>query len=164
MFVLAIEMFSKRSILLSNPCYIRVEVSPYCNLSCPGCLLGGAHLSESNPKHRKEKVMSLSLFKESVKDLLPYLIKINLYDEGEPLLNKSLPAIINYLHKNKVATCVSSNFSLKISDEYMAELLSSGLDHLIIALDGITQKSYSKYRKGGDLSLVISNLERLVKP
>lgn len=69
--------------------------------------------------------------------------------------------MINYLNNNKVATCVSTNFSLKISDEYMAELLSSGLDHFIIAVDGITQESYSKYRKGGNLSLVISNLERL---
>ena len=44
----------------------------------------------------------------------------------------------------------------------MKELLSCGLDRLIVAIDGATQESYAEYRKGGDLSLVVSNLERLI--
>ena len=75
MFILAVEMLFKRSFLFSNPCFIRIEVSPCCNLSCPGCLLGGANYSESNPAHRKEKMMSLELFKESAKNFFRVLLK-----------------------------------------------------------------------------------------
>lgn len=161
-FILIIEMQFKRINLHSHPCYIRVEVSPYCNLRCPGCILGGAPSNETNPEHRNDKMMSVALFKKSVESLLPYLVKVNLYDEGEPLLNKNLPAMIRHLHDNKVATCVSTNFSINLSDSYLEELLLSGLDHLIVAVDGITQENYEKYRKGGDLSLVINNLKRIV--
>ena len=72
---LAAELLLKRSFLSSHPFFIRVEVSPYCNLRCPGCPLGGADRAESNPMHRKEKMMSLELFEQSVKDLLPYLVR-----------------------------------------------------------------------------------------
>lgn len=161
-FIAIIEMLLRRSFVISHPFYMRIEVSPYCNLHCPGCLLGGANLSESNPEHRKEKIMNFDLFKDSVHDFLPYLIKANLYDEGEPLLNKNIPKMINHLSINNIATCVSTNFSLKLSEEYLRQLLSCGLDHLVVAVDGATQESYSKYRKGGDLSLVINNLERLI--
>ena len=161
-FVSIFEMSLKRSFLFSHPFYMRIEVCPHCNLHCTGCLLGGANLVESNPSHRKEKVMSLALFKDSIRDFLPYLVKVNLYDEGEPLLNKNIPKMVDHLHRNKIATCISSNFSFKITDEYMKELLSCGLDRLIVAIDGATQESYAEYRKGGDLSLVVSNLERLI--
>jgi MoaA/NifB/PqqE/SkfB family radical SAM enzyme len=161
-FIGIIEMLLRRSVVISHPFYLRIEVSPYCNLHCPGCLLGGANLSESNPEHRKEKIMNLNLFQNSVHDFLPYLIKANLYDEGEPLLNKDIPKMINHLSKNNIATCISSNFSLKLSEEYLTQLLSSGLDHLIVAVDGATQESYSIYRKGGDLALVVNNLERVI--
>jgi MoaA/NifB/PqqE/SkfB family radical SAM enzyme len=156
------EMYSTRGIVKSNPFYLRIEVSPYCNLKCPGCLLGGADIQEHNPEHRAEKIMGYDLFCESIKDYLPYLIKVNLYDEGEPLLNKSLLKMINYLHVNNIATCISTNFSIKLSDEYLMELLKSGLDSLVIAIDGATQESYEKYRIGGDLELVLTNIERLV--
>ncbi len=161
-FTATIEMFLWRSFVVSYPFYIRIEVSPFCNLCCPGCLLGGANLTESNPKHRKDKIMSFELFKQSVRDFLPYLIKVNLYDEGEPLLNKDIFKMINYLRMNRIATCVSSNFSLRLSDQYLKQLSSCGLDHLVVAIDGATHKTYSKYRQGGNLSLVISNLEKLV--
>lgn len=161
-FISVVEMSFIRSRLISHPFYLRIEVSPICNLVCPGCLLGGAKRSETNPEHRNGKVMSLELFKKSVEYFIPYLIKVNLYDEGEPLLNRQIPKMISHLKRNKVATCVSSNFSFKISDNYMRELLQCGLDHLIVALDGATQESYATYRKGGNIALVIGNLERLV--
>jgi MoaA/NifB/PqqE/SkfB family radical SAM enzyme len=107
--------------------------------------------------------MSFDLFRNSLKNFLPYLIKVNLYDEGEPLLHNDIIKMIAYLKNNNIASCISTNFSLKLSDEYLKWLSNSGLDHIIIALDGASQDSYSKYRHGGNLTLVIDNLERLIK-
>jgi pyruvate-formate lyase-activating enzyme len=157
------EMYITRGVVKSNPFYLRIEVSPYCNLKCPGCILGGADIIENNPQHRSEKIMGYELFCESVVDYLPYLIKVNLYDEGEPLLNKSLLKMIHYLHSNNVGTCISTNFSIKLSDDFLKEMLASGLDTLVIAIDGATQETYQKYRVGGDLNLVLRNIERLIE-
>lgn len=154
-------MITKRSILHSHPIYLRVEVCPYCNLRCPGCLLGGLNMSESNPDHRKSGAMKYEVFKDSIKDFIPYLFRVWLYDEGEPLLNKDIYKILYYLNKNNVGTCVSSNFSFPMSNDNLEELINSGLQHLIISVDGATQESYSQYRIGGNLNLVLSNIQRL---
>lgn len=145
----------------SFPVYIRFEICSVCNLKCPGCPLGG--VENKSVEKDKDKVTSLEDFKKSIADFIPYLLKINLYDEGEPFLNKDLISIVKYLNHNKVATCVSSNFSLKFTDNDLENIVHSGLDHLIIAVDGIDQESYSKYRVGGDFSLVISNIKRLTR-
>lgn len=157
------EMKMKRSFLYSHPLYLRVEVCPYCNLSCAGCTIGGVKdIVESSPDHRKQGIMKYDSFVESIRDFVPTLFKVNLYDEGEPLLNKEIYKMVKYLSQNNVSTCVSTNFSFKISEATLEEMLNSGLEHLIVALDGATPESYSRYRKGGDFQLVISNIKRLV--
>lgn len=39
----------------------------------------------------------------------------------------------------------------------------SGLDRLIISIDGTTQETYEQYRKGGELSKVIEGAKNMVK-
>lgn len=157
------EMQLKRAVLTSHPLYLRIDVCPYCNLHCPGCLLGGAAVSDGAPDRERKRMMKYELFKESVADFVPYLIRANLYDEGEPLLNREIFRMIEFLSKRNVSTCVSSNFSFRISDRTMEEIVSCGLEHLIVAVDGATRETYSRYRKGGNLDLVVSNIERLLK-
>jgi hypothetical protein len=106
--------------------------------------------------------MSYQTFRQSVHDFLPYLVKVNLYDEGEPLLNPNLIEMIRHLSDNGVSACVSSNFSLPLTDEFLTEMIESGLEHLIIAVDGASPESYSRYRTGGDFHLVVNNLRRLM--
>lgn len=69
--------------------------------------------------------------------------------------------MIYFLSANNVGTCVSTNFSLKISDETIEKIADCGLEHSIVALDGSTQESYSWYRRGGDFNLVVSNIIHL---
>ena len=49
-----------------------------------------------------------------------------------------------------------------MKDDQFYNLLNSGLEHLIIAVDGTTQEKYSRYRKGGNLSLILKNIENLM--
>ncbi len=157
-----LEMIMRRSFLHSHPLYLRIEVCPYCNLRCPGCLLGGLNISESNPDHRAKGLMKYDLFVDSIRDFLPYIFKVNLYDEGEPLLNNEIFEMIEFLTAHNVGTCVSSNFSLDLSDATLERILDCGLGHLIVPIEGATQESYSRYRKGGNLNLVIDNIRRLL--
>ncbi len=155
------EMKTRKAELRSAPFYLRVEASSICNLRCPGCQLGREEKDHEGSEQRKKGLMSLQTFKESVRDFLPYLVKVNLYDEGEPLLNPEIFEMIRHLSDNNVSTCVSSNFSLSMTDKYLAGLIDSGLEHLIVALDGATPESYNKYRVGGNFQLVVENVQRL---
>jgi sulfatase maturation enzyme AslB (radical SAM superfamily) len=155
------EMKLKRAKLYSMPFYLRVEVSSICNLRCPGCQLGRGESAGCGSEDSKHGLMSYETFRESVRDFLPYLVKVNLYDEGEPLLNPDIFEMIRHLSDNDVSTCISSNFSMPLSDEYLAKLIDSGLEHLIVPLDGASPETYNRYRVGGDFHLVVDNVHRL---
>ncbi len=155
------EMKTKKAQLRSMPFYLRVEASSICNLRCPGCQLGRGEMERQGAEQRTPGLMSLQTFKDSVKDFLPHLVKVNLYDEGEPLLNPEIFEMIRHLSDNNVSTCVSSNFSLPLSNGDLLRLIDSGLEHLVVALDGATPESYNRYRVGGDFHLVVENMRRL---
>lgn len=75
---------------------------------------------------------------------------IQLYFQGEPLLNKNLPQMIREAHEAGLYTIVSTN-AQAMTPEMAQELVTAGLDRIIISMDGLTQESYDAYRIGGNL-------------
>jgi radical SAM protein with 4Fe4S-binding SPASM domain len=106
-------------------------------------------------------MMSLELFKKIIDDLGKYLVRIHLYKWGEPFLNNDVYEMIRYAHNHHIVTYVSTNFTL-FSDEAAERLIASGLDEIILSIDGVSQESYEKYRVGGDFRKVIDNISILV--
>ena len=84
-----------------------------------------------------------------------------MYNWGEPLLHKRTPEMIAYAKQKDISILLSTNLSIKLTDDYIDRLVLSGLDRMIVSLDGITQESYGKYRRNGNLELVRENLLRL---
>lgn len=76
-----------------------------------------------------------------------YLI---LYFQGEPLLNPDFMHMVKYARAKGIYTSTSTNAHL-LDQENAAALVASGLDRLIISLDGTDQQTYEKYRKGGHI-------------
>lgn len=58
-------------------------------------------------------------------------------------------------------TSISTNMSVPRfdADAYVA----SGLDYMVLSIDGATQENYARYRQNGDLQLVYRNIQELVK-
>jgi len=91
------------------------------------------------------------------------LILIRLDGLGESLLHPDICEFVRIANRKRVSTMISTNFSISRNDiDICEELVCSGLDHLIVSIDGHTQEVYEKYRIGGDLKLVIDNVKRLV--
>jgi radical SAM protein with 4Fe4S-binding SPASM domain len=104
--------------------------------------------------------MNIELFKRVTDELRPYLYYINLYFQGEPMMHPGFflfPGIAD-----KAYSIVSTNGHF-LSAENSARLVASGLKKLIVSLDGMDQETYSKYRKGGDLSRVISGIRNVAE-
>ena len=70
--------------------------------------------------------------------------------------------MIAYAHKHHIVTSISTNFNY-FSEESAENLISPGLDILILSIDGASQESYEKYRVGGNFSKVIDNISAIVK-
>lgn len=147
----------KDSALLSRPFGILVDPSNGCNLHCPGCV----H-SKTAPADFiwPSGIMSEKLFSDFIDTYGPYAFKIGLYSYGEPLLNRLTPLFIRLSKSYLLETFLSTNLSLKIDAD---DIVLSGLDYLIISVDGVTQESYEKYRKGGRLNVIMDNIQKLVE-
>ena len=106
--------------------------------------------------------MSFEQYKEVFDKLKRELVQVQLYNWGEPLLNKDIVKIIAYTHKNNVGAEISTN--LQVTDDALLEkLIMTGLDRIIISCDGINQDMYEKYRKGGSFDKVVDNIKTLVR-
>jgi len=112
---------------------------------------------------REQNSLSLNQFQEIIEqqgDRIWYLL---LFNQGEPFLNPNLIEFIKIAKQKRIYVITSTNghfFSDKVS---VQKLVTSGLDALIISLDGADQVSYSKYRKGGNFEQVVDGIKNLVQ-
>jgi radical SAM protein with 4Fe4S-binding SPASM domain len=85
-----------------------------------------------------------------------------LYFQGEPFLHNQLTGLIHYAHKANIYTSTSTNgqFLNKIT---AGNLVLSGLDKLIISIDGTTQQVYETYRVGGNLQNAIDGINHIIE-
>lgn len=155
-----IEFRCKNTNLSSVPYFIKVEPTSNCHLRCPQCEHG-----KEKPKNKEniKMIMSLNNFEKIIEPFADKLFGVCLSHRGEPLLNPYLFQIIAYCHERNIGTEFPTSFSLKLSQEQIKQMVISGLDHLIVSIDGVTQDVYEKYRIGGNLNLVIRNASTLIR-
>ena len=156
--LISIGPFIHHCIFNKTPIPNDIVVNPinFCNLNCPLCARG------TNKVNYDNIAMSMGTFKTII-EKMPRLKHITLYHWGEPFLNPDIFEMIKYAKKRSIQVSIHTNFSLKKNDYFFLKLVQSKLDFLTVAIDGASQESYSKYRKGGDFRLVIHNVEALMK-
>ncbi|MEA2042299.1 MAG: radical SAM/SPASM domain-containing protein [Bacteroidota bacterium] len=139
------------------PVTLSVEPTAECNLACPQCPTG------MNSLNRKQSEMDFELFKQIADETSPYISAMILYFMGEPYKSEAFLKCVAYASKTKNIYTISSTNGHFLSKEKSEETINSGLDELIISIDGLSQKSYAAYRKNGNLKLVMRNTERLIR-
>ncbi len=131
-------------------------VGNLCQLKCPLCPVGAGLLSQDC------MIMPLETFK-TILDKMPFVRTIELYRSGEPFLNPDLLAMIRLAHDRKIKIIISSHLSFSKPDIFFDEVAASGLETLVVSLDGTSRESCSRYRVGGDYELVLSNIKKLIE-
>ena len=106
--------------------------------------------------------MSFERFKSIVDRIGKYVYIVDLFDWGEPLLNKDIYAIIRYAEQKHLCTNIHTNLNSKLSEENVEQIVSSGLSYLSVSLDGADQEVYSIYRRKGNLELALENARRVI--
>jgi radical SAM protein with 4Fe4S-binding SPASM domain len=106
--------------------------------------------------------MSLETYKSLLDQAGEYLYRIQFYDNGEPFTNRHLLEMVSLAAERNIGSQVSTNFSFAFQEQVYPDIINSGLEHLIVALDGVTPNVYSKYRIGGRFELVESGLRKIV--
>jgi len=138
------------------PISISIEPTTSCNLRCPECPSGLRSFSRPIGMLQKE------LFEKIINQLADKLIYLTFYFQGEPYLNPEFLKMVKIADKKKIFTSTSTNAHY-LNDDNAKATIESGLDRLIISIDGTTQETYEQYRVGGDLSKVIEGTKNIVK-
>ena len=146
----------KKPIVWGNPISMEIEPTTSCNLRCPQCPSGLREFT------RNTGMLDLALYKKIIDEIHPDLVWLILYFQGEPFLNKQFLEFVKYASEKNIYTATSSNAHY-FTDEMARATVESGLDRLIISIDGTTQDTYGKYRIGGKIEKVIEGTERLLK-
>lgn len=136
-----------------SPYFISIEPANYCQLHCPECPVG-----QSNLKKKDTSTFDEILLKQLTNELKSHLVHVILYFQGEPFLHKNIYEMIKYVHDNKIYTSTSTN-AQAINNDVAEKIVKSGLDKLIISIDGTTQETYEQYRIGGSLDKALKAIE-----
>jgi MoaA/NifB/PqqE/SkfB family radical SAM enzyme len=145
----------RRTEVFGYPYYVIIDTGNVCNLRCPLCPTG------AGTGGRNRKLMTLDDFKKVVDRFAPYAYEVTLYNWGEPLLNPNIMEMIRYCVDENLGTNMSTNLSVAKLD--VDSLIRSGLEYLVVSMDGTTQDVYSIYRVRGNIDLVVQNLKEIIK-
>ncbi|MEO6838665.1 MAG: radical SAM/SPASM domain-containing protein [Ginsengibacter sp.] len=146
----------KKPVQWGLPVSISFEPTTSCNLKCPECPSGLRQFTR--PRGMLKKDFFTKTIDEIYKDIL-YLI---FYFQGEPYLNKNFLEMVSYASSKGLYTATSTNGHF-LTDEMAKKTVESGLDRLIISLDGTTQEVYEQYRREGNIDKVIEGAKNIVK-
>ena len=142
----------------SRPYILMLEPLYYCNLDCPLCdrqVFPNARLKDAGK-------LSLELYDRILDEVGPYLFQCQIFGQGEPLMNwKLTKEIVARTHARDIFTMLSTNATL-ITPEMAEDIVASDLDHLVIAIDGMSQRAYETYRVGGKVKDALDGLQYVV--
>jgi len=113
--------------------------------------------------NRNKGYMNIELFQKIIDETSPYLLNLILYFQGEPYTNPLFIKMIKYASIEKGIFTTTSTNGHFLSNLKAKETVESGLNRLIVSIDGTTQEIYERYRKGGNLELVKQNIKNVVR-
>lgn len=146
----------QRPIQWGVPFTISIEPTTACNLRCPECPSGLRSFSRPTGNLRAD------FFRRTIDDLYRDLYFLIFYFQGEPYINPEFLDMVKYASQKGIYTITSTNGHF-LSEENARRTIESGLDRLIISVDGSTQEVYEQYRKSGNLDQVLQGARNVVK-
>lgn len=138
------------------PFSISIEPTTACNLRCPECPSGLRAFSRPTGNLRSD------FFRKTIDELHRDLSFLIFYFQGEPYINPDFLEMVKYASQRGIYTITSTNGHF-LNEENARKTIESGLDRLIISVDGSTQEVYEQYRKSGKLEVVLQGARNVVK-
>lgn len=150
-----ITKWTRRPIQWGMPFTISLEPTTACNLRCPECPSGLRAFTRPTGNLKED------FFRKTIDELHRDLMYLIFYFQGEPYINPNFLDMVKYAHDKGIYTITSTNGHF-LNDKNAQKTIESGLDRLIISVDGTTQETYESYRKEGKLENVLQGARNIV--
>jgi radical SAM protein with 4Fe4S-binding SPASM domain len=135
---------------------VSIEPTTACNLRCPECPSGLRSFTRPTGNLKKD------FFRQVIGEVKDKLIYLIFYFQGEPYINPDFLKMVKHASDQGIYTITSTNGHF-LSEDIAKKTIESGLDRLIISIDGTSQVTYQQYRRGGSLDNVLAGAKNMVK-
>lgn len=143
---------------LNYPKMLNIEPTNLCNFNCVMC--------SRRQSGRPRGFMSLDLFDAILEDARrrrKTIRWLTLHNDGEPLLHPDLAAMVHMAKSSGVVEYVHFNTNGQLlNEDTAAALVKAGLDDLTVSIDALTQETFVRVKRAGDLQTVVENTRRLM--
>jgi radical SAM protein with 4Fe4S-binding SPASM domain len=140
----------------SCPERLGIEITNHCNLDCVMCPRG--------IMQREVGYMNGELFRRIIDEAAAIGVKkITLHGLGEPLLHSELFDFIKYSKDAGILFVLFSTNCSFLDEEKAYKIFSSGLDEIVLSLDGVNAETYAAVRRKGDFKKVVKNITRFLE-
>ncbi len=139
-----------------TPMTISIEPTTACNLRCPECPSGLRSFTRDTGNMKDDFYRN---FLDALHRKITWLI---FYFQGEPYIHPKFLDMVRYAHRKGIYTITSTNGHF-LHPENARRTVESGLDRILISIDGATQKVYEQYRREGHLETVLEGARNLVQ-
>lgn len=156
LFIQAAQIMMRLVHRFGFPPILQIEPTNICNLHCLTCATGAGMMK------RPPRLMPYEMFCNVIDQVKDHVYLLVFWSWGEPFIHKDAYRMIRYAKDQGLLVHTSTNGHFFDTRESAKQAVDSGLDSLIIAVDGLDQSVYERYRKGGNLNLVIKSIENLV--
>jgi MoaA/NifB/PqqE/SkfB family radical SAM enzyme len=150
----------KEKINIEFPLILNIEPTNICNAHCYYCprktmiaAKGASYLGLDDFKKIVDQVS-----KSSKK-----LIMLNLHKDGEPLLHKDLPSMVEYAKGKEIATTIHLNTNgTLINTKVGRGIIEKNIDDITISVDASLEKTYFKLKGIKGLNKLEENIKRIL--
>jgi radical SAM protein with 4Fe4S-binding SPASM domain len=149
-----LSLILRKPVVRGVPYTVSIEPTCLCNLKCPQCPTGLGIIRRENTN------LDLVPYQKFIDEIKYTTLRLLLYFQGEPFMNSNIFRMIKYASERKIYTVISTNGQF-LDNEMSGKIIQSGLDRLIISVDGTDQPTFEKYRAGGDLGRILEGTKYL---
>jgi radical SAM protein with 4Fe4S-binding SPASM domain len=151
-----LSLLTKRPRQFGMPLSMSVEPTTSCNLRCPQCPSGLREFS------RPTGMLQSGMFERIINQVHKHLHSLTFYFQGEPFLNPDFLDMVAFANARNIYTMTSTNGHF-LNKETSRRTIQSGLDKLIISIDGTSEDTYKEYRVGGSLAKVLDGTREILR-
>ena len=105
--------------------------------------------------------MTLDDYRRIIDEIKGKVSAVSLHYFGDPLVHPDLDEMCRIARDAGLSVQYSTNLSYTLSDERIRSIVTSGVTHLRVCVDGLSQRKYALTRVGGHIDRVLHNLERI---
>lgn len=137
------------------PLKLHLEPTSHCNLRCVMC-------PQSMGATKGNGHMDMGLYQKIIDEVKEYVLEINLFFRGEPLLHPKIADMVRIAQEAGIAVHLNTNATL-LRGHLVDALLDAKLSKLTISFDAGEKEAYEKMRVGAKFEKTLENVLGFLK-